>query len=221
MRKRLAGRRPSAAMVVAMTALVMAFTGPAIADQVVSAAKKINGKDIKSRSIAGNRLRNDTVTGIQVSESKLGKVPSASKADSATSAATATNAANAANATNAANAANASSLSGASAADLQDPAAYAVVFESPVSLDAAYSKNVLGVSPGLSSGTYCFDLPFVPKSISVTNHIATQSDMIMSAAPGAAQFVCAAGAEASAQSYEISASANTFNGGSFFIQFYR
>jgi hypothetical protein len=89
MRKRLGLTRPSPAMVVAMLALVMAFTGPAVADQVVAAAKKINGKNLKTRSIAGNRLRNNTITGIQVKESSLGKVPSASKADSATTATTA------------------------------------------------------------------------------------------------------------------------------------
>ena len=86
MKKRLATRRPSAAMIVAMTALVMAFTGPALADQAASIAKKINGKNLKTRSISGNKLKNNTVTGIQVAESKLGKVPSATKADTATSA---------------------------------------------------------------------------------------------------------------------------------------
>jgi hypothetical protein len=86
-------------MLVAMTALVFAFTGPALADGVVSAAKKINGKNLKSRSITGSKIKNNTITGTQVRESSLGKVKSATKADSATNATNATNATGIANGT--------------------------------------------------------------------------------------------------------------------------
>jgi hypothetical protein len=87
-------------MVVAITALVSSFAGPAIADQAATIAAKLNGSKIKNRSISGSKLRNNTITGRQVAESKLGKVPSAAKADSATSATNATNATNATSATN-------------------------------------------------------------------------------------------------------------------------
>jgi hypothetical protein len=89
-------------MVVAMLALVLAISGPALADQAATVAKKvINGKTIKNKSITGSKLKSNTITGTQVNESKLGKVPSAAKADSATNATNAVNAANAVNATNA------------------------------------------------------------------------------------------------------------------------
>jgi hypothetical protein len=111
MMKRMDAHRPSAAMVVAVVALIAALSGSAVADNAVEFAKTkvLNGKNIKKKSIAGNKLRNNTITGTQVNESKLGKVPSASQADNATSAANATNATNA---TNASNAANASALGG-------------------------------------------------------------------------------------------------------------
>jgi hypothetical protein len=112
MKGRIRARQPSAALTVAVIALIAALSGTAPAQEAVDFAKTklLNGKNIKNKSIAGSKLRNDTVTGTQVSEAKLGKVPSATKADSATSAtsaATATNATTAANATNATNAANA------------------------------------------------------------------------------------------------------------------
>jgi hypothetical protein len=97
---KLVRRRPSPAMVVACIALIAAVGGPAIADQAVDVAKRaklINGKKIKKRSIAGNRLRRNTLTGTEINESRLGPVPSANRATSATSA---TNAATAANAKN-------------------------------------------------------------------------------------------------------------------------
>jgi hypothetical protein len=102
MLQRMRPRRPSAAMVVAMIALIAAFGGTAAADDAVDFAKSklLNGSKIKKKSIAGNRLRNNTITGTQVSESKLGKVPSATKADSATNATNATNATTATTATN-------------------------------------------------------------------------------------------------------------------------
>jgi hypothetical protein len=50
------------------------------------AASKINGKNIKARTIAGTALKNNTITGRQVNEAKLGKVPLAGHADSADSA---------------------------------------------------------------------------------------------------------------------------------------
>jgi hypothetical protein len=90
-------RRPSPAMVIAIVALVSSFAGPAIADQASVIAAKLNGSKIKARSIPGSALRNNTITGKQVKESKLGKVPSAKKADSATNANSATNATNATN----------------------------------------------------------------------------------------------------------------------------
>lgn len=88
------GRKPSAAMVVAMVALGVATSGTAIA-----ASGRVSGdKLIKKGSLSGNRLRSHTLTGKQIDLAKLGEVPSASHADTATDATTATAAATAANA---------------------------------------------------------------------------------------------------------------------------
>lgn len=91
MRKRI--QRPSPALVISLIALFVAMGG------VGYAAVKIDGKNLKNKSVAGKKLKNKTVTagkvkdntlgGAQIAESKLGKVPSAAKADSATSATTA------------------------------------------------------------------------------------------------------------------------------------
>jgi hypothetical protein len=83
-----ARRRPSASMVVAVIALVVALSGTAVAASKLVAGDKL----IKVRSLSGNRLRDHTVTGKQVNAGTLGKVPSAKNADHATSANTAGNA---------------------------------------------------------------------------------------------------------------------------------
>jgi hypothetical protein len=84
-------RRPSASMVVAMTALVVASTGTAIAAGLANGDKLIT-----KHSLSGNRLRNNTITGTQVNLNKLGKVLSATNADHATIALLAASATNAA-----------------------------------------------------------------------------------------------------------------------------
>jgi hypothetical protein len=80
--------RPSAAMVVAMLALVIAASGTAVAAGQLTAGDQL----IKKHSLSGNRLRNGTITGMQVDVARLGKVPSATNADHATNAVHATNA---------------------------------------------------------------------------------------------------------------------------------
>jgi hypothetical protein len=104
-------RLPSPAMVIALIALIVALTGTSFASDAVSQISAvINGKKIKKHSIAGKALKNNTLTGTQINESKLGKVPKAKDADHATSAD---------NATNAANAANAAALGGVGSANYQ------------------------------------------------------------------------------------------------------
>lgn len=75
--KDLLRRRPSAAMVVAVTALVVATSGTAVA-----ASQLVNGDHlIRKNSLSGNRLRNHTLTGLQIRLSELGTVPNAKNAD--------------------------------------------------------------------------------------------------------------------------------------------
>jgi hypothetical protein len=70
-------RRPSAAMVVAVIALVVAATGTAVA-----AGDRVDGDSlIKKGSLSGNRLHDHTLTGLQVKLSALGTVPKAKNAD--------------------------------------------------------------------------------------------------------------------------------------------
>jgi hypothetical protein len=98
-------RRPSAALVVAMLALVVALGGTAFAGPVAQLAKTISGSSIKAHSIKGNRLVNNTLTGTQIKESTLATVPSAFVAGNASAANTANTATTATTATTAANAA--------------------------------------------------------------------------------------------------------------------
>jgi hypothetical protein len=66
--------RPSPAMVVAVTALVVALAGTAYA------AQTINGGAIKKQTIGGGKLKQKTLTGYQINVNKLGVVPSAKRA---------------------------------------------------------------------------------------------------------------------------------------------
>jgi hypothetical protein len=84
----LLSRRPSAAMVVAIAALVVAMSGTAVA-----ASSLVSGNSlIKKNSLSGNRLQNRSVMGSKIKLSSLGTVPSANRANTATSATTATTA---------------------------------------------------------------------------------------------------------------------------------
>lgn len=80
--------RPTATTVLAVGTLVVALSGTAVA----TGALKSGNSVIKKHSLSGNRLKNNTVTGAQVKEGSLGKVPSAASADHATSADSATTA---------------------------------------------------------------------------------------------------------------------------------
>jgi len=64
-------------MVVAVIALVVAATGTAVA-----AGEHVDGDSlIKKGSLSGNRLRDHTLTGLQIKVSALGTVPTAKNAD--------------------------------------------------------------------------------------------------------------------------------------------
>jgi hypothetical protein len=94
-------------MAVALTALVVALSGTALAAGLVTGDNLI-----KPRSLSGNRLRNHSVTGLQVAAGTLAKVASAKKADRAFVAGSSENAVNAQDAQSATNARNASTLGG-------------------------------------------------------------------------------------------------------------
>lgn len=79
--------RPSHALIVAYLALLVALGGTGYA------AATINGKDIRRGTVAGAKLKPDTLTGKQVREGALAKVPSAAQADHAATAGNADDAA--------------------------------------------------------------------------------------------------------------------------------
>ena len=85
-------------MAVALLALFVALGGTGYA------VTKINGKVLKDRSVPAKKLKKDQLSGTEINESKLGKVPAAAEADHAAAADNATNATNAANANAAASA---------------------------------------------------------------------------------------------------------------------
>lgn len=71
---RILRRRPSPALVISLIALFIAMGGSAY-------ALVITGGDVKNGSLTGKDLRRNTLTGTQIRESRLGKVPRASRAD--------------------------------------------------------------------------------------------------------------------------------------------
>lgn len=83
--RRIPVRRPSAGLVVAVVALVMALGGGAYAAATITGNDikngSITGKDVKNGSVPGKKLKANSVTGTQVKESALGQVPSAADAD--------------------------------------------------------------------------------------------------------------------------------------------
>jgi hypothetical protein len=84
-------RRPSAAMVVAFLALIVASSGGAVAASRLAIGDSI----IRPRSLSGNRLRSHTVGRAQINLTRLGTVPAALRAVSATTATSAGTAGNA------------------------------------------------------------------------------------------------------------------------------
>jgi hypothetical protein len=78
----LRGRRPSGSMAIALTALVVALSGTALAATSMMSGDKL----IKPNSLSGDRLRRHTVTGQQIALTRLGQVPNARRADQAANA---------------------------------------------------------------------------------------------------------------------------------------
>lgn len=110
MRSTFSIRRPSASMVVALVALFAALGGTGYA------AATLNGRDIRMRSIPGNRVVPNALGGAQINESKLGVVPAARQALTAQTAASATTAGSATTAESAQTAQNAQSAATAQSA---------------------------------------------------------------------------------------------------------
>jgi hypothetical protein len=105
-------RRPSASLVLAVVAVVLALCGTVYAGTKISGTtikvKSLPGNRLTLESLPGNRLKPGGVTGKQVDESTLGQVPSAKNADTATTA----RSADTANTAHSANTANTATTAG-------------------------------------------------------------------------------------------------------------
>jgi len=88
---------PSPALVVACLALLVALGGTGYA-AIKLPANSVGTKQLKRGAVTGVKVKSNTLTGTQINESRLGRVPSAT---SATTAATATTATSATSATSA------------------------------------------------------------------------------------------------------------------------
>jgi hypothetical protein len=88
---RFKSRRPSPALVISLLALIVAALGGGQAFAAAGAriSALINGKSIKKNSIPADRIRKNSLTGTQINEAKLAKVPLAGRADQADHAAAA------------------------------------------------------------------------------------------------------------------------------------
>jgi hypothetical protein len=132
------GARLTYANVMSTLAVFIALGGAAYA------VNKINGKSIKKHTIAGNRLKADTLDGRAIDEAKLGEVPTAARATSAARADSAATADSATTATSATTADNAAALGGLTAPELKATSAtgLAGICSTPTSATICGSKTV-------------------------------------------------------------------------------
>jgi len=132
-------RRPSAALVVASIALIVAMTGTAYAGLSIP-KNSVGSTQLKNGAVTTAKIKAGAVTAKQVNLKKLGTVNAAKYAATAGTATNATVAATAASA---------------------QPTAFALVAANGA-LDTARTKNV-GAASEVSPGTYCISgIPFTP-----------------------------------------------------------
>jgi hypothetical protein len=141
-------RRPSPALAIAVLALVVALGGSAYA------VSRINGSAIKRRSIPGDRIRNNALTGTEINKARLGRVNEAKNATNSKFALRASAADSAANALNAGSARSADTLAGSPPTAFQGRIRWALVNASGTVVDQ--SGGI--ASPTVhSSSTYVID----------------------------------------------------------------
>ena len=143
-------RPPSPALAIAVLALVVALGGSAYA------VSQINGSTIKRRSIPGDRIRNNALTGAQINEARLGRVNEAKNATNSKFALRASAADSAGNALNAGSARSADTLAGSQPSAFQGRIRWAVVNASGTVVDQSGGIASPAVHTGGSS-TYVID----------------------------------------------------------------
>jgi hypothetical protein len=211
--------RPSPAMVVALIALFFAAAG------VGYAASTIDGNVLKNRSVAGTKLKKNTLTGAEIRESKLGQVPKAKSADTATSALRANTADNATHAAAADNATHAAAADNATHAASADNATHATAADGVATVSLHATKTVDAAAdfasavqvPLGSNGPFSFYGKCYVNGVAAveaTTYIASSSDtgMFDTEAEGSG-YVTPSTAESDRELQDVAASKDSFDAG--------
>jgi hypothetical protein len=175
--RRVAPSLPAPATVISVAALFVALGSSAYA------AITIQGSQIRVRSIAGNRLKNHTLTGTQVNLNKLGTVPNAKNATAATRANSANFATTAGTATSATTAGNTNALGGLAPSAYQSSAniMFATIKTSASGGTLVRGRGATGVTR-LGAGDYAVSFD---QSVANCTWIATAGEPDASAADAA------------------------------------
>jgi hypothetical protein len=147
-------RRPSPALIVAITALVVAMAGTAFAATQLP-KNSVGSKQLKKDAVTGAKVKNGTLTGSDINLASLGKVPSAGNAESATLADRALTADSVNSAKTAQSADHAATAGHATTADSATDADHAVVADSASSIPAAGPIRIIDAAgePPFLNGT--------------------------------------------------------------------
>jgi hypothetical protein len=155
--RRILRHRPSPAMVVACLALTVALGGTSYA-AISLPRNSVGTKQLRTNAVTSAKVRNNALTGVDILESRLGRVPAATAAITAQTASAAGSATNATNATYATSAGTASP-SGAASGDL------AGSYPAPtIAADAVTAAKVINASQ--STGLRRADIAAVATTVS-------------------------------------------------------
>jgi hypothetical protein len=155
---RILRHRPSPAMVVACIALTVALGGTSYA-AITLPRNSVGTKQLRTNAVNSAKVRNNALTGVDILESRLGRVPAATAAITAQTASAAGSATNATNATYATTAGTASP-SGAASGDL------AGTYPAPtIGADAVTGAEVINASQ--STGLRKVDIAAVATTVSI------------------------------------------------------
>lgn len=170
----------------------------------------LRSKDIRNNSLTGQDVRNNSLRGADIVESSLAAVPRAGFADGAGRATTAGRADTAGTADSAAF---------ATSAGTAEPRAFARV-EEDGTVVPELAKNIASANVTRPiTGTYCFDLPFNPNNVLVTNEANSDNDEVVSAVDEQSPdglVSCPAGTEVEVTIFDVGTPAA--ENGDFYIQ---
>jgi hypothetical protein len=153
MKRAFTPRRPSAAMIVAMTALFVALGGTGYAAFSLP-QNSVGTKQLKRGAVTSAKIKNGAVTAAKLNVTGV-TVPSALHANRADTAGSATNATNATNASHATNATNATNASHATTADIATSADTAAAASSLTTLPSGTSESgTYDIQGGTTTGQY-------------------------------------------------------------------